>query len=33
MRIHGTERMAVHSRSHSQEVAELGSKPKVDFTH
>lgn len=25
--------MAVHLRSHSQEIAELGPKPRVDFTH
>lgn len=25
--------MAGHSRSHSQEAAELGSKPRVDITH
>lgn len=29
----GTKRVADHSRSHSQEVAELGSKPTLDFSH
>lgn len=29
----GTKRVADHPRSHSQEVAELGSKPTLHFSH